>query len=90
MKKLKQWLAQATAAEKEWLAKKTKTSLAYLRQIASGHRIASADIAGRIEDATEFKATSSATCNLPVIRRGELAPACRNCPYYKAITSPKN
>lgn len=87
MKKLKLWLASANAADKAWLARKAKTSLAYLRQIASGHRIASADIAGRIEDATTAKAQ---TCSLPVIRRGELAPACRECPYYKAITAPKN
>ena len=42
----------ATAKEKELLAKKVKTSVAYLRQLASGHRKAGLELAFEIEKAT--------------------------------------
>lgn len=80
MSRLKKWLEKATPAERDWLAKKAKTSVAYLRQLASGHRTASAKTAGDIETATEEKAR---TTKLPLVPRGDLSPACKTCPYYK-------
>ena len=52
MNDLKHWMKLATAKEKELLAKKAGTSVAYLRQLASGHRKAGLELAFEIEKAT--------------------------------------
>lgn len=53
MNQLHYWMKAATPKQRTLLAKKAKTSVAYLRQLASGHRKASMDMALRIEQATE-------------------------------------
>lgn len=53
MNQLYEWMKEADAKQKSLLAKKAKTSVAYLRQLASGHRKASMEMALRIETATE-------------------------------------
>jgi formate dehydrogenase maturation protein FdhE len=57
------------------------TTVGYLFQLSVGHRIASAEIAGRIEKASEQIAKNS---NLPVIKREKICPACASCPLAKA------
>lgn len=52
MNQLHYWMKAADAKQKALLAKKAKTSVAYLRQLASGHRKASMEMALRIETAT--------------------------------------
>jgi transcriptional regulator with XRE-family HTH domain len=53
MNQLYYWMKAATPKQQALLAKKAKTSVAYLRQLAYGHRNASMDMALRIEQATE-------------------------------------
>ena len=49
---LAQWMKKATPEQRKLLAKKGKTSVAYLRQLASGHRKASMEMAFTIEQIT--------------------------------------
>lgn len=70
----------ATTEQQVRLAKIAKTSRNYLHQLAGGHRVASAEIAGRIEVAAlRMHHTSGGT--LPLVDRETLCPACANCPY---------
>ena len=79
MNKLKKWLQNATVKEKRSLALYAGTSLAYLRHVAHGRRLASSDLAGRIE-----KATQKMECKrLPYIRRSDISTVCKKCPYLK-------
>ncbi len=76
---LKQWIISATAAEINNLAAAAGTSVAYLHQIASGHRRASACTAGAITDAAnEIRRGDE---RLPVLRRSDLCEACGQCPH---------
>jgi len=52
MNQLARWMKEADATQKKLLAKKARTSVDYLRHIASGRRNASMEIALRIENAT--------------------------------------
>ena len=79
MNKLKTWLQKATLKEKLKLAKQSGTTLAYLRHVAYGRRLASSDLAGRIEKVTQ----KTESKRLPFIRRSDLANVCRKCPYLK-------
>ena len=49
---LRGWLARKTAEEREATAKKAGTTVGHLRQLAGGHRQASADLAERLQDAS--------------------------------------
>ena len=55
MQTLSKWMKQATAEQRKLLAKKGKTSVAYLRQVASGHRKASMEMAFTIEQVTAME-----------------------------------
>lgn len=56
---------------KRWLlADSVGTSPRYLGQVARGERRASADLAGRLEDATNGR-----------IKRADVCEACSKCPY---------
>lgn len=80
--KLKDWLHTAAPIEIDFVAKEAETSEAYLRQIASGHRIASADMAGRIAGAVN-------QLFIGVLDRGDLSPTCASCSFYIRCSSGK-
>lgn len=71
MNQLHYWMKQATPKQRTLLAKKAKTSVAYLRQLASGHRKASMEMALRIEKATE---TTKDFAEIPYVKRTFLNP----------------
>jgi hypothetical protein len=77
---MKTWMAAATPDEQELLAERAGTTRGQLYQLASGHRQASAAMAGRIEAATADMARASRG-RLPRIYRTDLAQACRECSY---------
>lgn len=81
MNAMKKWMAAATVAEQEELAKLAVTSRAYLYQIAIGHRIAQAELAGRLE--TAAATLRKRNKHLPKLLRTELALVCEGCPYAK-------
>ena len=49
---LREWLHGATEADRERLAKEASTSVAYLWQLAGGHRKASIELASRLQAAS--------------------------------------
>lgn len=51
---LKQWLNKASESERDAVAEKAGTTVAYLWQIAGSHREAGAKLARRISSATEI------------------------------------
>lgn len=77
---LKHWMTLATAAEQKTLAKHAKTSRAYLHHLANGERDASADMAGKLEEASK-KMRKASKYRLPILNRSELCLACSQCPY---------
>ena len=80
-KTIQSWLKKANRSERARLATIAGTQISYLFQLATGHRIASAETAGRLEKASEQLAKTS---DLPVIRREDVCPACSVCPLAKA------
>ena len=79
---MRQWLSFATREEALLLAKRAKTSLGVLRQIAGGYRTGGAasttpEAARRIEIASK-----SVTPDM-VIPREALCQACAKCEYLK-------
>ncbi|MCY1248114.1 hypothetical protein D9M71_88340 [compost metagenome] len=49
---LRDWLAKASAEERERVALAAKTTVGHLWQLAGGHRKASAELAERLQDAS--------------------------------------
>lgn len=49
---LRDWLAKASTEQRETLAKEARTSVAYLWQLAGGHRKASLKLAKALQDAS--------------------------------------
>lgn len=79
------WMEAATTHEQIMLAAAAETSRAYLYRLASGARTASAELAGRLEEAAaDLRAVSKG--RLPVLTRGDLCPACAGCPYFQKCT----
>ena len=77
---LKAWMAAATPAEQELLAKRLGSSRSTLYQISGAHRGVSAERAIAIE--RETKAMSKASKGrLPVVWRTDLSAACRGCEF---------
>ena len=76
---MREWMRRASKKQQLELAKRAKTTQNYLYQIASGHRTASADAAGRIEVAS--RKVGDKLGELPPINRADLCPACASCPY---------
>lgn len=70
--KFKKWVADLPINRKRSIADEAGTSVALLRQLASGHRGASSELAGRIESACDGE-----------VLRGDINATCRNCQYYK-------
>ena len=54
---LREWLHTANEAEREQLAKDASTSVAYLWQLAGGHRKASIELASRLQAASAGRLT---------------------------------
>ena len=71
----KRWMKRATPEEKRALAKGAKTTVPLLYQLtydAQNKRVASSDLAARIERASAGE-----------ISRGDLNPTCDACPYFR-------
>ncbi len=79
---LKQWIIAATAEEIQDLAEMAGTSRAYLHQLATGHRQASACTAGAIADAANT--IRKKRSDLPLLARGDMCEACAGCPHYQS------
>lgn len=54
---LRDWLANAAADRRQAVAETAKTTVGHLWQLAGGHRKASADLAERLQDASEGEIT---------------------------------
>ncbi len=80
MTPMKQLMHLATPEEQTELATAIGTTRNHLYQLAGGHRKASADMAGRIEDATTALHKASRG-RLPRIYRTDLCAACQSCEY---------
>jgi len=78
---LKKFMDLATPAQQARLAELADTSRSYLYQLASGHRVASAEMAIAIEQAT--KTIRRGALKLPLVLRTDLARACSTCVYAK-------
>lgn len=82
--KLAGWLKKAKTDMRARLAFLARTSDAMYRQWVPGRRGVSADMAGRIEDATRQIKIENPAAPEPVLR-GDLCEACRRCPYFNAV-----
>lgn len=54
---LRDWLARATNDRRQTVAAAAKTTVGHLWQLAGGHRKASAELAERLQDASENEIT---------------------------------
>lgn len=54
---LREWLANATADRRQLVADVAKTTVGHLWQLAGGHRKASAELAERLQDASNGEIT---------------------------------
>lgn len=79
----KEWMQVSTMDEKETVVAAANTSLAMLYQLASGHRKASADLAGRIANGLALVGRKKRKTPLPVVLRGDLCETCAACSYYR-------
>lgn len=90
----KEWMERSSPADKKRLAKASGINFLYLYEIASGRRICSSEIAGKVEVAIQKMNKKGAgtgtltnaklgTGTLPCVTRGDLSPVCRKCPYFK-------
>lgn len=68
MNQLYYWMQEATPKQREILARKAETSVAYLRQLASGYRKASMEMAMKIEIATK-RGMGKEFGDLPFVKR---------------------
>lgn len=85
MNNMKKWWIAASVAEIRTLAVMADTARGYISQIASGRRVGSADIAGRLVDAMDIirRNRSDESPSLPIVTRGDICPACIECPHFK-------
>lgn len=83
--KLHEFLHKATKEEQNTLAEKCQTSVKYLQQLGNEERFPSADIGGKIELAAK-DLTRRSKGRLPLLRRGDIVPACGVCPFFKRCT----
>lgn len=54
---LRKWMADTPTDQREAVAKKAETSVAYLWQLSGGHRKASLELAKRLQDASKKQLT---------------------------------
>lgn len=88
MHALKVWLRLATAEERQKLAEYAGTKVSYLYFLSNPEaqygRRASADLAGRVEQAAERvreEGGDAARKRLPAILRTDLSATCRGCSF---------
>ena len=81
MDSLRRFMAAATTAQQEALARASSTSRSYLYALSSGTRTASADLAADIERGS--KKLRRAHTRLPLVLRTDLCPACARCELVK-------
>ena len=70
--KFKDWMRSLTPGAKQAIATNAGTSVAMLYQLSTGHRLASSELAARIENAAP-----------DAISRADINSTCRECPYFK-------
>lgn len=80
--RFKAWMQESTMDEKETVVAAAETSLALLYQLASGHRKASSELAGRIAKGIALVGKKKRKTPLPVVLRGDLCETCSKCSYY--------
>lgn len=85
MTSMKAWMRASTSAEKDALAERSGTSVAYLHHLAAGEetnyrREAKPTLAAAIERETKVMARASKG-RLPVVYRTDLNSACRGCDF---------
>lgn len=74
---LRDWLASASDDRRKEVAAKAGTSVGHLWQLAGGHRRASADLAGRLQDASGGEITiAGLRPDLEILARKVLGTAC--------------
>jgi hypothetical protein len=81
VQKFKAWMMLSDTAAKKKLAAAANLPMTYLYALLSGKRIASPELAARIEKASgKINKKSS---NYPSLDRGDLSPVCGACEFYK-------
>lgn len=70
----RKWWSSLTAAQKREVARRCKTTVNYLQQIAGGHRTLSVEMAQRVGDVALPDAPEC----------GEVHPTCAKCNWYLA------
>ena len=78
---MKKWMRVSTKAEQRELARRARTSVGQLRQLAGKHRTSSADLALRLERAA--RVLHEKNVKLPLLLREQLATSCRACEFAK-------
>lgn len=84
MNVLQKWMSVATPEEKRELAFRAITTVGALRQAAGGYKTG-----GKLALTPEFAARIIAAADylhrkgLPILHKGDLCPACRECKFYK-------
>lgn len=81
--RFRDWMKESTMDEKWTVVAAADTSLPLLYQLASGHRKASADLAGRIAKGIALVAKKKRREPLPVVTRGDICETCGKCEYFK-------
>ncbi len=90
MNQFLKWMKNSATDEKTTVAEMAGTSLHQLRLMQyamegkENGRQASAELAGRVEQAIAKLAKRPRYKALPVVTRGDICPACADCPYMKA------
>lgn len=81
------WMQLSDGVEQAMLADIAQTSRRYLYKLAAGHKVASAELAGRIEmAAAKLREANPA---LPRLLRTDLCPACAGCPFVRQCLTGK-
>ena len=84
----RQWMAESELVDRKSVAEIAETSMSILHQLVYEKRSngkpfrASPDLSGRIAWAISIVNARARHKPLPAVGRGDLAPACGNCPYY--------
>ena len=84
-----QWMTAATVDEQNDLAERVGTTRGNLYQYAGGHRNASSERAGQIENVTAEMHKASKG-RLPRLYRTDLAAACRACHFAQKCLGTKS
>jgi hypothetical protein len=78
---LSEWLKAASKAHVATVCHMSETSMAMMRQYASGRRFPSAGKAAAIADAMSW-AYAFNPDEMPALSRADLCDACKDCPHF--------